>query len=223
MTDAALCFRLPVRSAPVRIDRPQLGDATGEALAGLVALLGCGEEAAALAFDGLAGAAADGRAAKVLAAIAHEERVHERLLAGLTAALPQIDHQPQQMRAARRFHIDLGRGGSAQHFARIAGIDAAVCTVFSRLFRANAAIKADPVSRALLGRIHRDEARHVRVSRALAMMLGCARANADIAAGAREALVGVLSLAGAALDALDVDPDALFRDIRRVPDGLFTA
>ncbi|MGJ3649183.1 3-oxoacyl-ACP synthase [Sphingomonas sp. GlSt437] len=218
------CFRLaPATLAPVAIAVPRLGDAQAEALAVLVPLLGCGEEAAALAFDGLADAADDDLAAPALALIADEERVHEQLLSALAAALPPTDRQPQLMRAARRFHIDLGRGSGAEHLARIAGIDAAVCTILSRMLRPDAAIGADPVTRALFGRIHRDEARHVRVSRTLARSLGSARANADVAAGAREALAGVLGLAGAAFDTLGVDPDALLRDIGRLPDGLFAA
>ncbi|MGL4313499.1 MAG: hypothetical protein ACRCSO_05870, partial [Sphingomonas sp.] len=119
MTDAIpFCFRLPVTASPVKIAPPRLADAHAEALATLVPLLGCGEEAAALAFDGLADAASDSVAANALALIADEERTHEQLLAGLASALPAIARQPQLIRAARRFHIQLGRGGGALHLAR---------------------------------------------------------------------------------------------------------
>lgn len=65
-----------------------LRDTAAEALAVLVPLLGCGEEAATLAFDALAGCELDAGAAQALALIGAEERAHEnRGAAGLQCAL----------------------------------------------------------------------------------------------------------------------------------------
>lgn len=197
-------------------------DAAG-AMARLVPLLGCGEEAAALAFDGLAMREEDGAVALALATIGAEEQVHDRLLKGLAAALPPPPADREARRAARRFHVDLGRGGPAEHLARIAAIDAAVCTILSRLLHRGSPIAAAPDAVALLLRIQRDEARHVRVSRTLAGARLSFIALNDLAAGARGALADVLSIAGDAFERLGVDPDLLDRDLRRVPNGLFAA
>lgn len=210
--------REATRRAPCEI---VLRDPHASALALLIPLLGCGEEAAALAFDGLAGRERDAAAAQALAVIGAEEREHDVLLKTLIVALPRVDEAVELQRAARRFHIRLAIGRPAAHLGRIAAIDAAVCTVLARLLRPGNPVTGDPVIAAILARIHRDEARHVRVSRRLAAArLGRTELN-ELAAGARAALADVLMLAGAAFETLGVGPDALSRDIVRVPDGLF--
>lgn len=213
----AFCFA----AAPVAAAGPRLAlridDRTAEALALLVPVLGCGEEAAALAFDGLA-AARDGDAA-ALRSIGAEERVHDALLKQVAASLPPPARDLR--RAARRFHIDLGRGGPALHLARIAAIDAAVCTIFSRLIRARQGIARDPALAAIMARIHRDEARHVRVSRALARAAMPPPALQACGAATRAAMAATLAPAADAFEGLGVDPDPLLRDVARLPDGLF--
>lgn len=191
------------------------------ALAALLPLLGCGEEAAALAFDGLAAATTDRTAAAMLATIAAEERVHDALIAGLTAALPADPQAAVTRRAARRFHIDLGRDGPAVRLARIAATDAAVCTLLSRLLQSGRPLAATPIVTPILSRIHRDEARHVRLSRQLATASGDASLLRTVGGAARAALADVLRLGGAAFEALGVDPDLLDRDVRTLPVGLF--
>jgi hypothetical protein len=199
-----------------------LGDRPAAALAMLLPLLGCGEEAAALAFDGLAD---HHRPAPDIAAgldrIAREERVHEALIAQLCDDLPFAGPPPRLLGEARRFHITLQQGGVGQHLARIAALDAAVCTLLSRLLRPGGPIATDQTASRILGRIRHDEAGHVRLSRRLALDFG--PDVTDAAAEAREKLADILGLAADAFEDLGVDPAALDRDIRRLPDGLLSA
>lgn len=217
---AAFCFTRPdpadVAAPAIALNLP---DRAAQGLALLVPLLGCGEEAAALAFDGLADA--QGASAGALAMIAAEERVHDALLKRVAAGLPADARAPALLRASKRFHINLGRGGAALHLGRIAAIDAAVCTIFSRLIRPGTPLGAAPVARGLIARIHRDEANHVRVARTLARRSMAARPLQAIGAAAREAMAPLLLLGGAAFEALAVDPDALARDVARLPKGLY--
>ncbi len=204
--------------------RVALDARSAEALAALLPLLGCGEEAAGMAFDGLATChAGDDRAAPALRAIAEEERLHDMLIRHLERGLPEARQDAFQIEAARRFHIGLVRGGTALHLARIAALDAAVCTMFGRLLRTGGPIAADPQVASVLRRIHRDEARHVRVARRLALETGSARALRNAAAAARDGLADILLLARDAFADMQVDPVSLDRDIRRLPDGLLVA
>ncbi len=217
---APFCFRAR-RSVSIAVVPMDVGLKSGEALAlaQLVPLLGCGEEAAALAFDRLATREADPEAHAALRAIAEEERVHEHLLLALSAALPSVDAAAAQ-RAARRFHIDLGRGSDVAHLARIAAIDAGVCTILSRLLRAGRPLGNEPNIAALLTRIRRDESRHVMLSRRLAIGRARERTLEDMAAAAREAMANVMMLASDAFEVLAVDPARLLADLRRLPKGL---
>ena len=190
----------------------------------LLPLLGCGEEAAGMAFDGLAEChREDNRAAKALRAVAAEERLHEILIGHLRDSLPDTGQNPRALDAARRFHLRLARGGATLHLARIAALDSAVCTMFGRLLRPGGPIAADPGVAAILRRIHRDEARHVRIARALVLDTAPAVAMRDAAAAARADLADTLIYADGAFEALGVDPVSLDRDIRRLPDGLLTS
>jgi hypothetical protein len=218
------CFKIDNHHpVALRADPTMLADAPAHALASLLPLLGCGEEAAALAFDGLsASIESDCAAANSLRAIAAEECVHDILIRRLCATLPPVPQQPATLRMAKRFHIHLGEGGVMLHLARIAALDAAVCTVLSRLLNARP-IAADYNSCSIFSYIRRDEARHVAVSRALAMASTNMRVLRDAAAAARAALANILMLEAASFEALTIDPDTLHRDISRLPDGLFPA
>ncbi|MDH7971585.1 3-oxoacyl-ACP synthase [Sphingomonas sp. AR_OL41] len=218
--DVARRLEQPV-STPLRL---QLDSRPAAALAALLPLLGCGEEAAGIAFDGLAEChSGDDRAAPTLRAIAEEERLHDMLIRQLERGLPEARQDTFQIESARRFHIGLVRGGAALHLARIAALDAAVCTMFGRLLRPGGPIAADPEVTSILRRIHRDEARHVRVARRLALETGSAPALRDAAAAARDGLADILLLARDAFEDMKVDPASLGRDIRRLPDGLLVA
>lgn len=223
-TDQPSCFRVPGK-LPDPAARLQVGlsPSDAEALAALLPLLGCGEEAAAIAFDSLANTTGNASARIVMAGIAAEERQHDRLLKSLMRALPPAAGAREVMRQSRRFHISLGRGGLALHLTRIAAIDAAVCTMLSRLLRAGAPLRRDPAVFAVLGRIRSDEARHVRASRSIVLAEGLPPGCRDAAAAAREALAHILMLEGRSFEALCVDPDALFRELSDLPKGLLAA
>ncbi len=213
------CFgahRDPVRMRPIDVG---LDDRPAFALALLVPVLGCGEEAAALAFDGLAANDGDPATATALRMIAEEERVHDGLLHCLAASLPVVATAAVR-RAARRFHIDLGRGSTLAHLARIAAIDAGVCTILSRLLRPHSPIAGDRGVANMLARIRLDETRHVRLSRSLVLARADGRRFEDVAQSAREALANVLMLGADAFEALEVDPAQLRTDIRSLPRGL---
>ena len=220
---AKYCFAASATSSTACFSPPKinLSEQEAVALARLVPLLGCGEEAASLAFDGLARRERDETAAHVLAAIAAEEREHEAMLKALEAALPMLEQDWAIQPAARRFHVQLGFGCAGVRLGRIAAIDAAVCTTLARLLQPDKPVSNDPAIAAILRRIHRDEARHVRVSRKLAAQRVARAELVDLAAGARHALADVLMLAAAAFETLGVDPDALGRELRHVPRGLF--
>lgn len=190
------------------------------ALARLVPILGCGEEAAALAFDGLARASkADPVASAALRQIAADERLHDGLMHALANALPPIAGEAA-IKAARRLHVRLGSGGTAMHLAKIAALDAAVCTILSRMLRPGLPLADDEFVHGILSRIRRDEARHVALSRALVLASGTSAQLRDVGAQARGALAGVLMLEADAFEALQIDPGQLERDISRLPDGL---
>ena len=193
------------------------------ALAALLPVLGCGEEAAGMAFDGLAGRRDAGIVSTTLHIVADEERVHDALLRQLQNGLPEVARNEAMLRAARRFHIGLTRGGPVLHLARIAALDAAVCTILARLLRVGGPVAADPAVAKMLRRIHRDETRHVRLTRRLAIDAAPDGMVRDAAARARYGLAELLTYAGAAFEGLGVDPARLDRDIRRLPDGLLTA
>jgi hypothetical protein len=206
--------------SPFEIDAA-LGYRHLEGLAALLPILGCGEEAAVLAFDALALATGDdpvGSAA--LARIATDEEAHDRLIVRLRAALPPPPDQRDTLRLARRFHLDLGRGSTALRLARIAALDSAVCTVLGRLLKRGGALASASAVYGALSAIHRDEARHVALSRSLALARAESAVLRAAAVQARDALADILIRAGAAFESLDVDTARLIRDVRRLPDGL---
>ena len=205
---------------PLKVDA-SLSERHRAGLGALLPILGCGEEAATLAFDGLASSVDhDPAGSRALASIARDEERHDQLITRLRAALPPPPDQRETLRKARRFHIDLGRGSTAFRLARIAALDSAVCTVLGRLLHHKGALADAPVVHGTLSSIWRDEARHVAVSRQLALARAEAAILRPLARQAREALADILLLAGAALDALEVDPMVLARDVRRLPTSL---
>ncbi|MBV2150086.1 3-oxoacyl-ACP synthase [Sphingobium sp. AS12] len=201
---------------------PHLSSGAAEALARLLPVLGCGEEAASLAFESLAKIghlASDGR--RALRQVAIEERVHDGLIHSLAANLPAPPEDRELRSIARRFHLDLGRSDPTALLARIAALDSAVCLVLSRLLRPGTPLSGDPAVTAVLRRIAEDEARHVRVTRRLAMARADERELQRIAAPVRERLGALLTLAGDAFETLAFDPRWLRDDIARFPAGLF--
>ena len=191
------------------------------ALAALLPLLGCGEEAAAVSFHRLSRTGTlDAGLRRILRTIADDERCHDAMLRGLRTALPRASPDATVQARARRFHLGLSRGGTSLHLARIAGLDAAVCTIVSRLLRPGNPVARDDATRAVLGHIRRDEARHVVISRDFALASPDREAVRGAAADARTALADLLASGSDAFEALGVDPDLLLRDVGSLLDGL---
>lgn len=194
---------------------------TAEALAHLVPLLCCGEEAAVVGFDRLGQAGGlDPDLRGTLRKIADDERRHDAILRGLCAALPASTQDRAVQHRARNFHLSLPRGGTVLHLARIAGLDAAVCTILSRLLRPGAAISRDDGVHAVLTHIRKDETRHVMVSRGIALAAADRQAVRSAAAEARGALAELLAFGADSFEGLGIDPDRLLSDVKRLPDGL---
>jgi hypothetical protein len=217
------CFAVPLRhmAIPCAVALPAT---SARALASLLPMLGCGEEAAALGFDRLAESSELKRFAhKALHAIAEEERVHNAMLEGLRSALPIVPQNPAIRRAARRFHHSLQADSAALNLARIAGIDAAVCVILSRLLSKVSPISRDTGCANILRQIRQDEARHVAVSRTIAAGALTGPDARDAAAQAREGLADLLCLNADAFERLCVNPEILCRDVRSLPNGLFAA
>ncbi len=208
-------------AAPAQITPLALDTKSSVALASLLPLLGCGEEAAALAFDGLAAVAGNDLTGYALNAIAAEERIHDALLRGLLEALPHVSMPADVRRTTRRFHVELGRGGPTLHLARIAAIDAGVCTILSRLLRPGTPLSRERHIYTTLNRIRRDEVRHVSVSRTLASAHGESKTLCAVGAAAREGLAAIVMHGADTFEVLGVDPDRLKQDIARLPNGLF--
>lgn len=215
------CFGSAARPqfSPIQSSLP---DRAAAALAELLPVLGCGEEAAGLAFGNLADSGiADVAGIAALRLIADEERVHDGLIASLMAGLPPPPDATRLRTISRRFHLELGRGDHIMRLARITALDSAVCLILSRLLRPGTPLSADPVITGILRRIARDEAGHVRLTRHLV----CDRADEAtlvcVGVHVREALAALLEQAGDAFEALAFDPRWLRADLARIPAGLY--
>ena len=217
-----ICFRLadaiPIASAPEPL---HLADAKAEALAEVLQVFACGEESASLAFARLGDSPLADAARRALARVADEELMHEELLRGLRGALPAPVPDRQLRHAMVHFYHRMAQADIGLHFASIAALDSAVCKILATLLTPARILAQEPTVAMILGRIHRDEARHVRLSRSLAAELGPRDAIGAVAENARLGLVDVLARRGAAFESLGVDAAQLFASIGRVPDGLF--
>ena len=222
LIDRQVCFRLadtvPVASpaGPFR-----LGDAAAEALSELLQVFACGEESAAHAFAHLGSFALDDAARHGLTRVANEELVHERLLRGLRNALPAPAPDRELRRALLRFYHGIAQADIGLHLASIAALDSAVCVILAALLEPDRILAREPAVAAILRRIHRDEAGHVRLSRRLAAELVRGDAIGAVAENARLGLVGVLARRGAQFERLSIDAGRLFVRIAHVPNGLF--
>lgn len=93
--------------------------------------------------------------------------------------------------------------------------------ILAALLEPDRPLAREPAVAAILRRIHRDEAGHVRLSRRLAAAFARRDAIGAVAENARLGLVGVLARRGAAFEDLGVNAERLFVRVVRVPDGLF--
>jgi hypothetical protein len=220
--DHQICFRLAkaIPAAPLR-GPLRLGDAAADALSELLQVFACGEESAALAFGRLAASPIEDAARHVLARIAEDELVHERLLRGLRGALPAPAPDRELRHALLRFYHCIAQADIGLHLASIAALDSAVCLMLAALLQTDRILAQEPTVNAIFRRIHRDEAGHVRLSRRIASELVQRDAIGAAAENARLGLVGVLARRGAAFESLGIDAERLFARIGRVPNGLF--
>jgi hypothetical protein len=219
--DRQVCFRLddPATAAPPQ--SPRLADAHAEALAELLQIFACGEESAAIAFASLGGSSIEAAARHVLMHIAGEELVHEGLLRGLRGVLPAPPRDRELRRLLAQFYHGVARADIGLHLAAIASLDSAVCLILSALLRPGGAVEQDPAVAAIFRRIQRDEAKHVRVSRQIAVESGRKDAISAVAESTRAGLVGLLARRGAAFECLNIDAGRLFGRLARVPEALF--
>jgi hypothetical protein len=219
-----VCFELGRRLA--RAPRPvpplRLADDCADALAELLPLLLCGEESAALAFGrGGANAALATAARDELERIRREEVVHGLLLQRLQTALPKAALEEPLLARMRRFFITLADPDPGRYFARIAGLDSAVCMLLGALRRKRSPLSADRTLAATFARIHRDEAGHVDAARRFALAYAPATLAIGIATETRRRLVKLLRERGAAFERLGVDADDLFARLGTVSRGIF--
>jgi hypothetical protein len=193
-----------------------------EALAELLPVLICGEESAGLVFARLSQASDLALAHDELSRIEREEFEHARLLSQVRLALPKARTDAALARAAKLFFMRMSEHELGRHFARIAALDSGVCVLLGALRRRTTPTAAEPVLNPMFARIHRDEARHVLVTRRYARALAGSQRAEAIAHDTRRRLVELLTHRAAALEQLlCIDADKLFARLRNPPRGLF--
>jgi hypothetical protein len=221
---APVCFDLARR--PTRTLRPlaplRLNDRSAAAFAQLVPLLLCGEESAALAFGaGRAREALAVAARTALERIRREEVVHGLLLQRLQTGLPSAPLEAPLRARMRRFFVTLADPEPGRYFARIAGLDSAVCMLLGALRGKRSPLAGNPTLASTLARIHRDEASHVDAARTIALEYSSAARATEIATETRWQLVCLLRERGAAFETLGIDADELFARLGVVSAGIF--
>jgi hypothetical protein len=202
----------------------QLRASHAEATACLLPLLLCGEESASIVFSSLRVTTLP-LPTLALQAVAHDEQQHECWLRELANALATTLSTPTSttpmQREARRFFVQLQHRNAGVQFARIAALDSAVCLILSELHKAERPLGQEPLFRDTLQRIHRDEARHVAVTRDYTKMLVARSTAMETAEAVRISLVQLLETGAAAFETLQVDSQRLFKRLLHLPHGLF--
>jgi hypothetical protein len=185
-------------------------------VATLLALLRAGEQSAAAAFSRIARRLSAGEISvslRPLSALIEDEERHDNALATFGSLLPPIALGDP---ATRRFFRRLESREPTVHLARVAALDACVCQILTRVLAYADQRVLEPRLTALLSGIRADEARHVRVTRELARLLGADLAllrgvNAEV----RNGFVPLLLARAQAFEALRVDSTRLVALIRR--------
>jgi hypothetical protein len=192
--DRQVCFRLgdavPAASPPQSL---RLADVHAEALAELLQIFACGEESAAIAFAGFGASSIEEAARHALMRIAGEELIHEGLLRGLRGALPAPPRDRELRRVLSQFYHGIARADIGLHLAAIASLDSAVCVILWALLQPGGVVEQDVAVAAIFRRIHRDEAKHVRASRRLAVEFVHRHAIGAVAERTRLYLVALLA------------------------------
>jgi hypothetical protein len=197
----------------------RLGDSAALALAELLQVLCCGEESAVFAFQRLSGKAClQEFSRRELLRIASEEEVHEVLLSGLRASLPNIEVDAGLQRRLRRFFISLESREMGVHFARLAALDSGVCAVLGELQRPQAILKdREHGILRIFRKIHQDEANHVRTALTLGIEMLERKRLEDEIMQTRERLSQLLMSKSSAFETLGVDSDRLKAKLNRCP------
>lgn len=148
-----------------------LSDSQRQDLADLLPFLACGEESAAHVFGHSLQSTVPASFWPTLNQIAQDEHRHAELLSGLRDELPRPNASISLTRLIV-FFKRLETPDPAEHLARVAALDLAVCRLLQPLLRHGAAISRAPALYAALSQLRADEAGHVRVTRRMAGELG---------------------------------------------------
>jgi hypothetical protein len=165
-TRARITAKVPPSALTVGLSPGQRQD-----LADLLPFLACGEESAAHVFAHSLQAAVPARFWPSLDQIAQDEHRHAELLSGLRDELPRPNPSISPTRLIF-FFKRLETPDPAEHLARVAALDLAVCRLLQPLLRHGAAISRAPALHAALSQLRADESGHVRLARRLAGELG---------------------------------------------------
>lgn len=194
-----------------------VSSADADALTAFFPYLLCGEESAVHVFfrEGRRVRKQNIAAHQLMLRVASEEKVHEAMLVRLSSELPE----PKTLASARRqghdFYIALAHSDPGVHFARIAALDSCVCKIMAALCSAPSVQRVPAVHR-VFSKVRHDEATHVRISRAYVVDLGLPKdllnSEADMIC---PALADFIQPTGEAFEYLGIDPDRMFRRIRR--------
>lgn len=153
-----------------------LTPAQSQDLADVLPYLACGEVSAVHAFTGRLFKGVPVNAQVILRAIAQDEMAHAQLIDALQQSLPPAKSLPDAGRLAM-FFKRLESSDPAEHLARVAALDRAVCQLLQPLLRQGAALSQCPDIYAALCGLRQDEARHVRMARDVASQLGISTAH----------------------------------------------
>jgi hypothetical protein len=152
-------------------DALKLNPEAAQALADTLPFLLCGEESAVHAFGSSLMRPTAVPERGTLHEIAQDEARHAQWLGLLAARLPSPEHQLDQHHVQRFFRSMLTRDHGL-HFARVAALDLAVCSLLHGITKPGSALKQDAWVMRLLKRILQDEGKHVRLARSMAASLG---------------------------------------------------
>lgn len=184
--------------------------------ASLLALLRAGEQSAAVAFERIARRLSPGQlslAAPPLTRLIADEHRHDAMLAAHAELLPAAETGGA---ATRRFFRRLESREPGVHLARVAALDSCVCQVLSRVLAAPVDDLLPESLIASLQAIRRDEGRHVRETRKLALEFDVdLRRFGEIGAEVRAGFATILAQRALTFDALGVDAADLVARVRR--------
>ena len=180
-------------------------------------LLACGEESAIHVFHSECTRTSTLERLKasslLLKTVADEEAVHDLMVKRILAELEtETDNRPNP--AVRRFLMRLASKDPAQHFLRVAELDAAVCIMIGEVLHGPGLLGRADCLRKIMSRIQSDEARHVVISRAHIRALGMrTRDYLDDAEWVRSTLCGLIEASGASFEASGADTDRIRKRI----------